>query len=111
MGQNIVGGFSLDADLPAGRDLKLQIWRNSAGREFLSGEPAHGKTDLQVYFGRGSPIHCGRTLRFFGYRYVNVLGWPVVTGRLCWRNIRVPLSILIWTGPDTLKLQIQRLTS
>jgi len=75
MGQNMVGGFLLDVDLPAGTRLELKFGEILQDGSFYQGNLRTAKQTF-TYISDG----IARTIRpyftYFGYRYVKVSGWP-----------------------------------
>jgi alpha-L-rhamnosidase len=74
MGQNMVGGFFLDVDLPAGSYLTLQFGEILQDGNFYQGNLRTAKQTF-TYISDGKPSTIRQYFTFFGYRYVKVSGW------------------------------------
>ena len=74
MGQNMVGGFLLDVDLPAGSYLILQFGEILQDGNFYQGNLRTAKQTF-TYISYGKPSTVRQYFTFFGYRYVKVSGW------------------------------------
>lgn len=75
MGQNMVGGFSLEVDLPAGQELVLKFGEILQHGNFYQENLRTAKQTF-TYRSSGNSTVIRPYFTFFGYRYVRVDGWP-----------------------------------
>lgn len=75
MGQNITGSFRFQADLPAGTKIRLQVGELLQDGCFYRDNLRSALAEYR-FISAGRPAVVEPLFTFYGYRYINVTGWP-----------------------------------